>query len=282
MHLSTRGGVLRHAAGSRIAKLVALAAPVAVLLTLPWAVTYSAYSAPTATAASFSTGSWATYAAAVNADGPVAYWRLDETSGTTVVDAIASRSATLGSGTTTNGAGATSDGAKALSLNGTTQATGPNVFPFTGNAPFSVEAWVIQTVPPATDIYPGIVSKEDTTSTRVGWTLLSYDVSGKMVFEFARRSSTDANAIDSATPVAYNTWHHVAGTYDGTALRIYVNGALSATEPDAPASIPANTARLLIGATGYSGNSTTGRIDEVAIYNKALTAARIKAHYDAR
>jgi hypothetical protein len=87
--------------------------------------------------------------------------------------------------------------------------------------------------------------------------------------------------LDSAKALPASTWVHIAGTYDGTALRIYVNGALNATKAVTGATC-ANAEPLAIGAKNRTTPPATteaymdGRIDDVRVYNRALSAAEIK------
>ncbi len=84
--------------------------------------------------------------------------------------------------------------------------------------------------------------------------------------------------ICSGMDVPMNTWTHLAGTFDGTTQCLYINGQLvgSLTLPLGPA----NTAPLLIGESA-SCASTGGRIDEVEIFNRALSQTEIQAIVDA-
>ncbi|HZL92980.1 MAG TPA: LamG-like jellyroll fold domain-containing protein, partial [Vicinamibacterales bacterium] len=82
----------------------------------------------------------------------------------------------------------------------------------------------------------------------------------------------------SGLPV--NTWTHLASTYDGSALRLYVNG----TEVGSVAvtgTITTSTLPLRIGGNAVWGEYFAGRIDEVRIYNRALSAAEIAADMSA-
>ena len=94
--------------------------------------------------------------------------------------------------------------------------------------------------------------------------------------------STFVQSPDAGGPGVWDgNWHLVAGTYDGAAVRLYVDGveALSGT----PASIVINyalpTNEFFIGAYRAGGACElrfNGDIDEVRIFNRALTAAEIQ------
>jgi hypothetical protein len=78
-------------------------------------------------------------------------------------------------------------------------------------------------------------------------------------------------------PLPVNAWSHVALTYDGSQVALYVNGELVDCSP-APSPAPRVIAgELQIGAATESGDYFKGRIDEVRIYNRALNAAEVEA-----
>ena len=79
-------------------------------------------------------------------------------------------------------------------------------------------------------------------------------------------------------PIVPGTWNHVAWTYDQSAMKLYFNGQPVATNVIGPHPIATSSADLNIGNTGPPFN---GAIDEVGIYNTALTAAQIQAIYNA-
>jgi hypothetical protein len=72
-----------------------------------------------------------------------------------------------------------------------------------------------------------------------------------------------------------NTWTHLAATFDGAVVRLYVNGGLVASQAQTTPLAPTG-GTLEIGANSY-GEYFQGRIDEVRIYNRALTGAEIQA-----
>jgi hypothetical protein len=89
--------------------------------------------------------------------------------------------------------------------------------------------------------------------------------------------------VTAPSPVVPRTWVHLAATYDGALARLYVNGALVPTSPGAGAvsgTFAADTTPLVIGgngndATGVPTELFSGRIDEVMLYRRALSADEI-------
>lgn len=92
----------------------------------------------------------------------------------------------------------------------------------------------------------------------------------------------------STTNIIANQWYHVAGTYDGATIRIYINGALE-RETFHGLPLDHSTQPLVIGRSGQDGEpgeanwdaAFHGQLDEVAIYSRALSSAEIAAIYDA-
>ena len=78
------------------------------------------------------------------------------------------------------------------------------------------------------------------------------------------------------SPLALNTWAHLATTYDGTTLRLYVDGVLAGSEA-ATGAIATSTGALRIGGNAIWGEYFAGLIDEVRIYNRSLTQAEIQS-----
>jgi hypothetical protein len=85
------------------------------------------------------------------------------------------------------------------------------------------------------------------------------------------------------TPIDPSLWYHVAGSYDGSLLKIYVNGKLDGTSY-APGimtnAVGSSTCTITIGARASNNmNWFQGLIDEVAIYNRSLSDAEVQEHY---
>jgi glucose/arabinose dehydrogenase/PKD repeat protein len=80
----------------------------------------------------------------------------------------------------------------------------------------------------------------------------------------------------SSTALPLNTWSHVAVTYDGSTIRLYVNGALVSSLGGVVGSMPNSTGALRIGGNNVWSEWFAGRIDEVRLYNRALSLAELQ------
>jgi hypothetical protein len=89
-------------------------------------------------------------------------------------------------------------------------------------------------------------------------------------------SSTITQHAGTAARIPANTWTHLAATYDGSRLKVYVNGvgvgSLAAT-----GNIASSTGPLTIGGNRVWGEFFAGAVDDVRVYNRALSAAEITA-----
>ncbi len=82
--------------------------------------------------------------------------------------------------------------------------------------------------------------------------------------------------------IRIGTWHHVAGTYDGSYMRVYVDGELKRTRFNPSGRIdydPKNNFRVGIYLSGNWNIAFNGKIDDVRIYNYVLSEAEIAALY---
>jgi chitodextrinase len=86
---------------------------------------------------------------------------------------------------------------------------------------------------------------------------------------------TFTTALKGTTALPLNAWSHLAATYDRSTLRLYVNGVQTASRA-VTTPISTSTGALTIGGNALYGQHFAGRIDEVRIYNTALTAAQIQ------
>src|SRR5690606_16948758 len=78
-----------------------------------------------------------------------------------------------------------------------------------------------------------------------------------------------------AYPSDGNTWVHLAATYDGETMRVYVDGEEDNSRAFERTAIASNGSPLAIGRDLGGAGSFTGALDDVRIYNAALAAADI-------
>ena len=210
------------------------------------------------------------YSSEVLADAPIGYWKLDETSGSTINDSSGNArhgtysGATLGevplhAGSTAAAKSSTSTGQGIGSIPGGSWAN-------LGTS-FTLECWAkINTVQ---DV-PALFSR--------------WDGNGFIVWQRTGRYElyAEPGGIRYASkPLVATEVSHLAFVADGTNLTAYVNGFPYARYArTADLSDPSSGTAVQIG--GYNGsNRTDATISDVAIYDYALSAARIRAHYGA-
>jgi hypothetical protein len=96
-------------------------------------------------------------------------------------------------------------------------------------------------------------------------------------------AATYANVISEVSAsgggtLPLNTWTHVAGTYGGGSVKLYINGVLVSTKP-LTGTLRTSTRPLRIGGNLiWTDEYFAGQIDEVRVYNRALTQAEIQAN----
>jgi len=223
------------------------------------------------------------YQAAVLSDGPTAYWRLNEPSGLTATDVVGGAVGVIAGGVTLGQAGAISDGDPAMLFNGSTgRITVPDgTYHNFSTGPMTVEFWFKTTT--SADDYA--VDNKAATSAAPGFAAQAGAAANQVVFRIS--DGTTQATCTSQGVYGNGAWHHFVGVLTRGAtdvLTVYVDGMLVKTTnvPSAGWDITPSRA-LAIGAfSGASSPSTThydGSLDEIALYNIALTESQIATHY---
>ncbi len=91
-------------------------------------------------------------------------------------------------------------------------------------------------------------------------------------------SLNEGCGLFSNASASLNTWYHVVGTYDGSYIKIYVNGSLDNSFATSTTMHMA-TNSVIIGGYFSPGNLVDGTIDDVRIYNRSLSATEVKQLY---
>jgi hypothetical protein len=215
------------------------------------------------------------YVATILSDNPVAYWRLDEASGTVAADLSGHAKSATYTNTTLGVAGALlNDPDHAARFDGNTSyVAGPN-FAFAGLVPFSIEAWA--NIAPSNQNYQTILGNELASGVREGYSIF---ITPANLLSFERIVSNTHN-VATGPLFASTQFHHVVGTYDGSTLLLYLDGAEVASASDTR-SMAGSPDPFCTSSLQGLGEFFDGVIDEVAIYDHVLSAARVAAHYHA-
>ena len=116
----------------------------------------------------------------------------------------------------------------------------------------------------------------NSSSTPDSW-LFTYPSTGLVSLSLANASGQHAPDVVSNVAVPLNQWHHIAGTYDGSAVMLYVDGQLTGQQSlSGPLNNAASTTS--IGGKFADGGLNfpfDGRVDEATIYNRALSSTEI-------
>jgi hypothetical protein len=224
----------------------------------------------------------------VLADGPIGYWRFGEPVGSLVAaDASGNGNDGACSGPITFGEPGFHGGdTAALFTSATLPTPSPRAVVLNSNslnpANITMEAKIRWDGP--NGLQQRIIEKSSFAQ------LAQYGLSvlpdGHVRVEIRTSSATVSVNADSVAVLSQGVESHLVATYDGTVIRIYINGALDA-EVAAPGSVspkPPTPQNLIESGVGI-GNQTqrdrpfNGLIDEVALYPSALSAERVLAHY---
>jgi hypothetical protein len=87
--------------------------------------------------------------------------------------------------------------------------------------------------------------------------------------------------FDTTTTMSTNTWYHAVGTWDGTTMRVYFNGAQENFAPKSGTITQYNDqSDIGFGSAGGGGNYWNGRLDEIHVSNIARSADWITTEYN--
>jgi hypothetical protein len=206
------------------------------------------------------------YAGAVDATAGLAgYWRLDESSGTTAADQTGADPGAYGGGYTLGAAGALAgDSDTAVALDGI---TGEVNLPSLGSSSdWTIEGW--------THLSSAATGDNALFAGYRGPRLL---ITPTGVYADDLSTGTKAGQLSHSTPSNLGAWVYWALVRNGSALTVYRDGAAVASS-----SLGGEGATTLAGDIGAETNGTyhlNGDVDDVAVYQGALSADAVKAHY---
>jgi len=134
----------------------------------------------------------------------------------------------------------------------------------------TLEAWIYPTQFQTYYFNGSVISKE--TSNGSGYALnVGGDGQGRILIG-------TGNWMEAAAPaksISLNQWSHIAGVYDGSSIKFYVNGVLKATTNIVGSMISSTSPLYIGGSSAFFGRDFIGGIDEVSIWNRALNVTEI-------
>lgn len=219
------------------------------------------------------------YREVVLSDGPIAYYRLAETSGSVANDETGNHDGTYAlTGSIDYNQPGPAAGVPSVRFKDVAHVSANSVamLPVGTFASYTLEAFVALEVLGTSTFFLNFAASGGGGAP----SLWVDDTTQKFRYSFPN--------IDSTVVIGL-TWHHLAVTASGTTISIYVDGAFDTSGTDGAPS--PDRGRFTIGSTfsagvdggaGYYNPAFKGRLAEVAVYGKALSPARIAAHYAAR
>ena len=101
----------------------------------------------------------------------------------------------------------------------------------------------------------------------------------RWAFAVSKGLAGSLKLLNGRTDPTWGSWTYITGTYDGSIMKLYVNGTLD-TSFAASGNLGYGAIPLYIGYSGSSTDYFKGSIDEVTVYNRALTAQEISSMYN--
>lgn len=217
-------------------------------------------------------------------NGLVGHWRLDESTSTVAYDSSGSNNG----GTLTNSptrATSTCKISYCLTFDGVNDYLNildNSVLDFSTN-PFSVSLWIYVNNSLASSTEYGLINKNVTYQASAGWGLeiSSWGVGGGKfnVTNYITTQTTWGNTNVSKGSLDVNTWYHVVGVRNSTTTYIYVDGVLGSSKSHADGAGNVDNAQPIVIGDNSWGPNFPGKIDDVRVYNRALSADEIKRLY---
>ena len=224
--------------------------------------------------------------------GLVGHWTFDGKDTTTRIDDVSGNSNNGGLvlGASGNTATTTVPGriGQAMAFDGTNDyvSVADNATIKFGSGDFTVGFWTKTTqISPNNATFPVLVSKEDEIATRQGWSFFTDNAGGQAMDAVANRlgfevkGSGGSGIAKSGITINDAKWHNIVGTRSGTVTTIYVDGVSKGASTASGSTDKAIA--LTIGNRPTAGNRAfSGTIDDVRIYNRALSSDEVKRLYN--
>jgi len=188
-------------------------------------------------------------------------------------------------GTLTNGPTFSGIGKQAsIVFDGTNDYTSISNFNY-GRTAFTAEAWIMYTANVTNNAVGAIGSWQTGAGRDNQWLLFSEGTGGAAPYwpQFYIQSTTNNiyGASDTNTIMVINTWYQMCGVFDGSSVKIYLNGSLKNTNNiGSTVTVYNNNRPIEVGSFGIS-YFTQCKIAASKLYNRALSAAEVSQNFNA-
>jgi len=213
--------------------------------------------------------------------GIAAYWKADEPAGNTVEDSSANGNTGTAMNGLNRGTGKIDGGLQLDGIDDYVDVSGTQSLEISGS--IALSAWI---KPDQNGGWQSVIRK----LTEIGshtYPFTAYDLilvdTGAGTFQPRMDvSGTDGNRVSATgNELAYGSWYHIGGVYDGSTLQIYVNGVVISSTPYSSPLLQTGQP-LYLGVNGALGDAFKGVMDDIRIYNRALSSSEIQSLYGAR
>jgi hypothetical protein len=202
----------------------------------------------------------------------VSHWELNEGGGTAITDSVDGSSGTLENGA----AWIAGRSGFAVSMDGVDDYIALPAQDVTGSA-LTLAAWLKNSSFPTGVNQQFIAKASDGTTRRTYWTLgQANDEPNRLRFSLRAGNQTTTLTASTGT-LPSNTWYHAAATYDGSRMRLYLNGTEVGSIAKSGSLSRAGSASVNVGRNPDGSNYLHGAIDDVRIYSSTLTQPEIAA-----
>lgn len=222
------------------------------------------------------------YDSVVAADTPQAWWKLADSSGSsTAADSSGGGHPGTPAGVTFGQSSTPVAGNTTALFSGSSSGITTSYNP-AGYTAVTLEAWVNLNGSGGSDSGARLLANDHTDSNSLGFQLVPVDNSvaaGKPVAYIGNGTTNNAAAGSAALPAS--GWSYLVATWNGTTITLYVNAVSVGTAPLSGTMGTGGFGTNIGNDPAFAGFDFAGLAAECAIYNYALTPAKVTAHYNA-
>lgn len=171
-----------------------------------------------------------------------------------------------------SGTGTAPSGSTSLSLDGSSESGTAGNLTLSGSA-LSLEGWIKPSSFKSASPYISSVMGTEVSDSNSAFLRLGDANLANNKLQFVVSINNVQQKLASVTALNTNTWYHVAATYDGANMKLYINGVLDATR--AQTGNVASSGAFNVGYLYNTSRNFNGKVDEVRVWKRALSQTEI-------